>query len=167
MGPRQAVFRKHSRRAFSLAEILITLAIFSATVGIFVTGFGSLQNGFSHQLELPEQVQLAIRLARKWSGRLQKPVFLWYPPDHSSLQITDDDGKAVGSDEKKDPGKIELVDKTPFQFLDAKANRELPSLRIDPSGVVTPFRLAYREEKNRAFQTYKADLFSGQLTLLK
>jgi type II secretory pathway pseudopilin PulG len=147
-----------SRQAFSIAEILIVLAIFSAMVGVFITGFSSLQGGFSHTLALHEEVERAIRRARHGSGKVQDSVFIWYPSDHSFLGITDDKGKELE--------KIELPDKLAFQFLETEASRELPSLRVDPSGVLTPFRLAYRAE-NREFQTYKANIFSGQLALLK
>jgi type II secretory pathway pseudopilin PulG len=149
---------RSSRQAFSIAEILVVLAIFSAMVGVFVTGFSSLQKGFSHELELKDEVQQAVRRARYWSGKVLKCVFLWYPKDHSYLGITDDEGKELQ--------KIDLPDGIPFQFLDPKANQELPSVRVDPSGVVAPFRLAYRAE-NREYQTYKMDIFSGQLTLVK
>ncbi|MDR2377715.1 MAG: type II secretion system GspH family protein [Puniceicoccales bacterium] len=160
-----------SRQAFSIAEILIVLAIFSAMVGVFVTGFGSLQGGFSHTLALHEEVQRAIRLARNEAGKSQMSVFIWYPADHSSIGITRDNGEVVKikvktTDGDKELDKIELPDKISFQFLDAKDNRELASICVDPSGVLTPFRLAYRAE-NRAFQTYKADIFSGHLALLK
>lgn len=150
--------RKQSRQAFSVAEILIVLAIFSAVVGVLITGLGSLQKGFSRTLALYGEVQRAIRLARYQSGKTQGSVFIWYPSDHSYLGITDDTGKELE--------KIELPDKLAFQFLEVEASRELPSLRVDPSGVLTPFRLAYRAE-NREFQNYKADIFSGRLALLK
>jgi type II secretory pathway pseudopilin PulG len=152
------VRKKISCQAFSIAEILIVLAIFSAMVGIFVTGFSSLQNGFSRDLELKDEIQQAIRRARYLSGKSQTNVFIWYPVDHSYIGITGDDGKELQ--------KIDLTDKTSFQFLEAEANRELASIRVDPSGVFTPFRLAYRAE-NREFQTYEVDIFSGQLTLIK
>ena len=140
--------QKNARRAFSIAEILVVLAIFSMMVGVFVTGFSSLQKGFSHELELKDEIQKAIRLARYEAGKSQMRVFIWYPADHSYIGITGDDGKELK--------KIDLTDKIPFQFLDAKDNRELASICVDPSGVLTPFRLAYRAE-NREFQTYKVD----------
>jgi hypothetical protein len=139
-------------------EIVIVLAIFSAMVGVFVIGFSSLPNEFSPGLGIKAEVQQAIHRARYWSGKLQAHVFLWYPKDHSYLGITDSEGKELQ--------KIDLIDGIPFQFLDSEENRELASIRVDPSGVITPFRLTYRAE-NREFQTYKADIFSGQLIQLK
>jgi hypothetical protein len=152
-------------------EILIVLAIFSMMVGVFVTGFSSLQSGFGRELELKDEMQRAIRFARHEAGKSQMRVFIWHPADHSYIALTRDDGnvvkikvKVAGGDEELE--KIDLKDKIPFQFLDAKANRELASICVDPSGVLTPFRLAYRAE-DREFQTYKVDIFSGQLTLVK
>jgi prepilin-type N-terminal cleavage/methylation domain-containing protein len=152
-------------RAFSIVEILVVLAIFSMMVGVFVTGFSSLQNGFSRDLELKDEIQQAIRLARREAGKSQMNVFIWYPVDHSYIGITRGDGKIIDDDGKELP-KIDLKDKIPFQFLEVEANRELASICVDPSGVLTPFRLAYRAE-NREFQTYEVDIFSGQLTLVK
>ncbi|MDR2420118.1 MAG: type II secretion system GspH family protein [Puniceicoccales bacterium] len=163
--------KKSLCQAFSILEILIVLAIFSMMVGVFVLGFGSLQDGFKRELELKDEMQRAIRSARHEAGKSQMRVFIWYPADHSCIRITRDDGQVVKikvkvANDYEEVEKIDLKDKIPFQFLDAKANRELASICVDPSGVLTPFRLAYRAE-DREFQTYKVDIFSGQLTLVK
>jgi type II secretory pathway pseudopilin PulG len=105
------VGRKQSHQAFSIVEILIVLAIFSAMVGVFVTGFGSLQKGFSRTLALHEEVQRAIRLARREAGKSQMGVFIWYPADHSHIGITRDDGKAlkVVDDEGKEKRRFRRI----------------------------------------------------------
>ncbi|MDR0444967.1 MAG: type II secretion system GspH family protein [Puniceicoccales bacterium] len=158
MLPSRTICRSNSHGAFSVIEIVVVLAIFSAMVGVFVVGFSSLKDGFSRELELKDEVQQTIRRARWWSGKLRTRVFLWYPKDHSYLGITDDEGKELQ--------KIDLTNGIPFQFLNSEENRELASLCVDPSGVITPFRLTYRTG-NREFQTYKADIFSGQLAQMK
>lgn len=145
------------RRAFTLIEVLIVIALFGAVTALVVTDFGTLVDGAKETTAF-DGVRDGVNAARVAARDAGVPVRVSWAQDNHALRV-------VVNDVAKDYP-VAGAESVTFAFVD-EDNGEKPvdTLVFHPSGAATPAIVSIL--MNGAVSRYRMEIFSAALTPLE
>ena len=150
--------RRPSKKAFSVIEILIVIALFSLATTLVVFNFEGLIRSYTEK-SIEGLFDEALRKARFEAIATQTPMHLWYDAESSTLKI-DDALTTIASyptQLSKETTSVEFFPRLPSDSLsDARSFKAgdvpLPYLLCTPQGITPPVKVVLKDSAGTYIQ---------------